>query len=275
MTAWICKTCGVEHADTDQPPDVCALCADDRQYIPAAGQQWVSQADLAGRSFEATELEPDLYEFVATPHVGIGQHTLLVRTSGGNLLWEPSGAFTPEIADTVRDLGGIAAVTASHPHLTGASVSWSHAFDGVPVYYNGDDRRWIRRPDPVIRLWTDREQVLPGVTLVQAGGHFPGSCVAHWAAGADGRGALLCGDTMMVAADRRWVSFMRSYPNDIPMSARLVRKIVAALDPLEFDRIYGGFGGFVTSDAKAAVHRSAERYIGWISDEIRDPDERL
>ena len=31
--------------------------------------------------------------------------------------------------------------------------------------------------------------MLPGVTLIQCGGHFPGSAVVHWAGGAAGAGA--------------------------------------------------------------------------------------
>jgi hypothetical protein len=66
---------------------------------------------------------------------------------------------------------------------------------------------------------------------VRCGGHFPGSAVLHWADGADGRGALFTGDTIQVVSDRRWVSFMYSYPNLIPTNAATVRQIVAAVAP--------------------------------------------
>lgn len=276
MTLWICATCGVEHAETPQPPELCAICSDDRQWVPQAGQAWTTQDELAGKhEFVLTEIEPDLFGMQVSPEFAIGQHALLVRTPGGNLLWEPSGVMTASMVEAVRDLGGIAAVTASHPHLTGASVSWSHAFGGVPVYVNADDKRWIRRPDDAIELWRDRIEVLPGLTLVQAGGHFPGSSVAQWRAGARGNGALLVGDTLMVAADRTSVSFMRSYPNYIPMSERLVRKIEAALEPLAYDRIYGAFSRTIAHGAPAVVGFSADRYVAWIRDDIRDPDERV
>src|SRR5699024_3584587 len=141
----------------------------------------------------------------------------------GNLLWEPAGFVSPEMIDTVRELGGIAAVTASHPHLRGASVTWSHEFGGVPVYVAADDRRWICRPDAVIELWQDSFEVLPGLTMTQVGGHFPGRSVLHWPDGAGGAGVLLTGDSLSVGADRASVSFMRSYPNLVPLSERLVR----------------------------------------------------
>ena len=41
----------------------------------------------------------------------------------------------------------------------------------------------------------------------------------HWPAGTKGKGALLTGDIIQVVQDRRYVSFMRSYPNLIPLGA--------------------------------------------------------
>jgi hypothetical protein len=54
---------------------------------------------------------------------------------------------------------------------------------------------------------------------------------------------------------------MYSFPMLIPLPAREVERIAAALEPWEFDRIYGGWwDSAVPRDAKAAVRRSAERY---------------
>ncbi|HKG55181.1 MAG TPA: hypothetical protein VKB04_13040, partial [Anaerolineales bacterium] len=76
------------------------------------------------------------------------------------------------------------------------------------------------------------------------------------------RGALLIGDTMQVAQDRRYVSFMYSYPNIIPLNASAIERIVQAVEPYDFDRLYGGWWDLILkNDAKAAVKRSAERYI--------------
>jgi hypothetical protein len=124
------------------------------------------------------------------------------------------------------------------------------------------------RPDPAFVVWEGETcELMDGMTLVRCGGHFPGSDVLHWSAGADGKGALLTGDTMYVVQDRRFVSFMYSYPNLIPLNAQAVERIVEAVEPYAFDRIYGGWrDSIVRSDAKAAVKRSAERYIKAISE---------
>lgn len=84
----------------------------------------------------------------------------------------------------------------------------------------------------------------------------------HWAAGSNGKGALLTGDTLMVVPDRRYVSFMYSYPNLIPLGATAIRRILKAIEPYPYDRIYSAwFGRVLAADARAAVARSAERYF--------------
>jgi hypothetical protein len=275
MSIWLCATCGIEFEA--QLPAECPVCADDRQYLPKGGQIWITLDALqATRSATVRELEPDLYAITVTPSVGIGHRGLLVRTPHGNLLFDPPGYLDDALIETLRELGGIAAIASSHPHLTGVSISLSHIFGTVPVWVNGDNQRWVMRPDPAITFWLDAAEPLPGVHLVQCGGHFAGSAVLHWHAGADGLGVILTGDTISDNADRATVTFLRSFPNRIPLSARSVRKIVAAVEPYAFDRLYSGFEpGIIETGAKDAIRFSADRYIGWITDAIRDPDERV
>jgi glyoxylase-like metal-dependent hydrolase (beta-lactamase superfamily II) len=279
MTNWLCATCGIEYGESANAPAVCPICSDERQYLPPGGQQWTTlEAVQREHTADVDEIEPDLYGITITPGVGIGHRPLLVRTPAGNLLWDAPGYIDDQLIETVKGLGGIAVIASSHPHLTGLSITWSRAFGGVPVFVNEDDRQWIQRPDDVIQRWRDREEPLPrsGLTLVQCGGHFAGSAVLHWPAGANGKGAILTGDTIRVNADRRTVSFMRSYPNLIPLSPRSVRKIVAAVEPFPYDRIHSGFRNeTLRSGAKQAVADSADRYIGWLTDELRDADERV
>jgi hypothetical protein len=54
---------------------------------------------------------------------------------------------------------------------------------------------------------------------------------------------------------------MYSYPNYIPLSMASVERIVQAVEPFEFDRIYGAFWDMVIDiDGKQIVKNSAERY---------------
>ncbi len=65
--------------------------------------------------------------------------------------------------------------------------------------------------------------------------------------------------------DRRYVSFMYSYPNLIPLGAAAIRRILETLRPYRFERIYGGWNGRVVAiEGSDAVERSAERYLRFI-----------
>ncbi|MGW4207789.1 hydrolase [Lentzea sp. NPDC004789] len=268
MTIWICGTCGVEHPDTDEPPaGICRICADERQYVRASGQSWTTLDELAAAAHELThqELEPGVHGLHREPEFAIGQWTYLVQTERGNLLWDPPNSVDQPLLDKIAELGGAAVIVASHPHMYGSQVSLSHRLGHVPVLVHSADRRWVQREDPVIEEWSGTRQVLPGITLVEAGGHFPGAAVAHVETGSGGKGSLLAGDTIVPVAAAGWVTFMRSYPNEIPLSAGLVRRIADRLEPYEFDRLYALTGGTVPTEAKGAVRRSAERYAAWVS----------
>ena len=88
----------------------------------------------------------------------------------------------------------------------------------------------------------------------------------HWPAGAKGHGVLLAGDIIQVVPDRRFVSFMYSYVNYLPLSAAMVRRIAQTVAPLAFDRIYGAFAHrTVPQDGKQVIARSVERYCRALS----------
>ncbi len=264
MTAWICATCGVQHEDTADPPGSCPICLDERQYVGWGGQRWTTQQELAsGHTNELREEEPELWGIGTSPSFAIGQRALLVRAPGGNVLWDCIPLLHPETVEAVRRLGGIDAICFSHPHFYGSMVDWSEAFGGATVWVPAADRDWVMRRPPSLRVW-DEDEVEPvaGVTLARTGGHFDGAAVLHWPTGAGGRGALLTGDTVTVVADRRWVSFMWSYPNLIPLPAATVLDIADRVGRYRFERIYGGWWGrVVVGDGAGAVRRSAERYV--------------
>jgi hypothetical protein len=263
-TNYICMTCGVQYAETEGPPEGCAICEDDRQYVGYNGQQWTTHADLcAGHRNTAEEDEPHLTGITTETPFAIAQRARLVQGAEGNVLWECISLVDDATVEVVNALGGISAIAISHPHFYSSMVEWSRAFGGVPIYLHEDNREWVMRPDPAIVYWSGETHRLgEGLTLVRCGGHFPGSTVLHWADGAGGKGVLLTGDTIYVVSDRRWVTFMYSYPNYIPLNASAVRGIVKAVEPYEFDRIYSSWKDrVVISGGKEAVRRSAERYV--------------
>ncbi|MFL4474342.1 hydrolase [Paeniglutamicibacter sp. MACA_103] len=265
MTIFSCSTCAIEHAQAPKPPESCAICEDERQWVPASGQSWTTRDELEnqGYALNVHALETDLYAVTTTPKLGIGQRGLLVRTPGGNLLFEPPGFIDAAGARRIDELGGVAAIASSHPHLTGSSIQYSHRFGHAPVYVAKADEQWIRRPDPVIELWDGKAELLPGLWMYQCGGHFAGSSVVHWPAGQDGAGVLITGDTIAVGGDAKSANAMRSYVNNIPLPARAIERILDIVTPLEFSRLYSAFG-VLREDAHATVQRSLRRYISWV-----------
>ena len=259
--AHVCVTCGTQFADGEDPPASCPICEDDRQYVGWSGQQWTTLDDLRAGHHNVVRDDLGLTGIGTEPSFAIGQRALLVRSPQGNVLWDCITVLDDATVAEVRSVGGIRAIAISHPHYYSSMVEWSHAFD-APVLLHAADREWVMRPDPQIEFWTGETRDLwAGIKLIRAGGHFPGGTVLHWPAGADGRGAMLSGDILQVASDRRWVSFMYSFPNYIPLPAVEIDRIVAALDPFAFDRVYGAWWERnVAADAKGAVRRSAERY---------------
>jgi hypothetical protein len=264
MPNFLCITCGTQYAESDHPPVACAICQDERQYIKVTGQNWTTLDRLRLTYRNSVQFqEPGLIGVGIEPHFAIGQRALFLRTPKANLLWDCLSLLDEAVVEAFRALGGLSAIAISHPHYYSATVEWSRAFGGVPIYLHVADRQWVMRPDEAVIFWEGETKTLAdGLTLIRCGGHFEGGTVLHWAGGAGEKGALLTGDILQVVADRKHVSFMYSYPNYIPLPASAVARIVAAVEPFPFDRIYGAFWDTVIqSDGKAVVQRSAERYL--------------
>jgi hypothetical protein len=264
MPAFICNTCGTQYAPGEKPPAACPICDDERQYVATAGQSWTTLPALQARSYNAwRELEPGLISIVTFPAFGIGQRAQLLRTPHGNILWDCIALIDRATVELINAMGGIKGIAISHPHYYTTMVEWSEAFGGIPVHLHAADRKWIMRDGPSLALWQgETKELLPGVTLVCAGGHYPGGTVLHWAAGAGGKGALLSGDIVQVVQDNKSVSFMWSFPNFIPLSGPRVEGVVKAIKPYAFDRVHGAFmDRTIWSDGTGVVERSAARYL--------------
>jgi glyoxylase-like metal-dependent hydrolase (beta-lactamase superfamily II) len=266
MPYYICMTCGVQYAEIPQPPEHCLICEDDRQYVGINGQHWTTLEELRTTHTNTfTPLQPNLTAIKTTPEFAIGQNPYLIQTPQGNVLWETNSLIDPATVAAIHAKGGLTAIAISHPHFYDSMVEWSYAFDNVPIYLHASNREWVMRPDPVIQFWEGETFKLnDSITLIRCGGHFPGSSVLHWN---EGQGMLLTGDTIYAVQDRRYVTFMYSYPNMIPLPPSKVRAIVAAVEPFAFDQLYSSWiARVVPHDAKAAVIRSAERYIAHITE---------
>ncbi|HXR77417.1 MAG TPA: hypothetical protein VN737_15665 [Bryobacteraceae bacterium] len=265
----ICTTCGVQYAESPNLPDYCRICADERQYVGIDGQKWTTLDELRREYKTSSHAEEQgLTSFWMEPRFAIGQRAFLIETPSGNVLWDCISLLDEPAIEYVRRRGGIDAICISHPHYYTAMVEWSREFGNAPVYLHRDDAEWVMRPAPCIQFWDGEvKNIAGGLRLIRCGGHFAGATVLHWPEASGHKGALLSGDTIQVVPDRRFVSFMWSYPNYVPLPARAVQRIIDAVEPYEFDRIYGAFPKMtVAQNGKNAVRRSAERYLRAIRD---------
>jgi hypothetical protein len=275
MPSFICTACGTQYPDSDKPPGECTICEEERQYVPPAGQSWTTLSALAARHFNSyRQYEPGVIGIGSQPAFAIGQRALLLSTPDGNVLWDCISLIDDATVTLIKGLGGLKAIGISHPHFYTTMGAWGRTF-GCPVYVHAADRKWIMRPDPAVEHWEGETlEILPGVTMIRGGGHFPGGCVLHWENGAEGRGVLFSSDIATIAVDRKFFSFMRSYPNLIPLSAREVEGIARALAPFSYDRVYGHFfDSVMRAGAQAAMEKSVARYLAAIAGTARPEGE--
>lgn len=260
-----CATCGVER-DADRADEACAICVDERQYLPPDGaQRWLDPRRPDPRARLVIEqVEPGVHALTQHDCPGIGQVPLLVETRAGVVMIEMPAHVDDRAIAQVAAVGPLVGIIASHPHMYGLQSLWSAAFDDCPVHISAADEHWLGHRPTNTLVWSGELRIADDLVASQPGGHFPGSMVAHWT-GRDGKGVLFTGDTIAPSPAAGWVSFMRSYPNQIPLSAAVVSRIAHHVARYDFDRLYGNFGTGVRHDASEAVQRSAGRYVDWVS----------
>ena len=263
MTAYICQTCGTQYNNSDQPPDHCVICEDDRQYVGWEGQNWTSHDKLKDSYQQRIENEEGHLAIGITPTFAIDQRAFLLPTDTGNILWECVSLVTQEAIDTIMDKGGIDRIIISHPHFYSSMVEWSEAFGGVEILLHEADRKWVMRDHPNITFWSgDQHSLSDTVTLIRVGGHFPGSTALHWSEDPTKNGALFPGDALQVAVDRRHVSFMYSYPNMLPMQTSDVVAMRERIKDLSFDNVFGyTWYRNIIGGGRKAVDESFDRYL--------------
>lgn len=205
MIAFMCRACGTQFEPSTEPPGVCPICRDERQFVPPTGQAWTTLPGLIADHMLTVKHEAGVLGIGCSPSFAIGQRALLVRAASGNILWDCISFLDTATVELLQALGGIAAIAISHPHFYTTMLEWSRAFGGIPIYLHAVDRQWVMRSGPEIVFWDgETKTVAPGVTLIRVGGHFDGSTVMHVG---DGDGALFSGDMPQVLPDGRHVAF--------------------------------------------------------------------
>ena len=190
-----------------------------------------------------------------------GTNTYVIDCGDGQALVVDPGPHIERHVDAIVEAAQrqhlrIAAIALTHGHPDHAPAAAPLAARcGAPVYAH---------PKSTVRH--DRELLLEGPLNVGSTAlhtiDAPGHTFDHVVFYLPPERALFTGDVMQVTQDRKFVSFMYSYPNYIPVNAATARRIGEIMEPLAFDRIYGAFSQrVIASGAKAASRTSVERYL--------------
>ena len=172
MPLYICTACGTQYPDSAKAPADCPICEEERQYVPPRGQTWTTLEALSQSHMNSFH-EYDTGLIGISAGFAIGQRALLVRTEGGNILWDCVATLDAATVSMIKGLGGLKAIAISHPHFYTTMNEWAEAFD-CPIHLNAADRDWIMRKGPAVKLWDgDTLKLWDGLTLVRCGGHFP------------------------------------------------------------------------------------------------------
>lgn len=256
----LCKACGTSYEVADALPEHCDICQDERQYVPATGQEWVDFAALcASHTNKWRQHDSTLLSIRTVPGFAIDQRAFLLRTPEGNILWDCIATLDDATKMLITSLGGLKAIAISHPHYYTTMQDWADEFN-APIYLHANDRKWVMRDSPWIKFWDgDTLELTRDVSVIRLGGHFAGGCVLHWARD---EGVVLSGDIVQVTPGAHAVSFMWSYPNMLPLPAATVSDITHRLSTVKFKQLYGAFEGKdITKNADDIVQRSGEKYV--------------
>jgi hypothetical protein len=256
----ICSTCGTQYAGTDQ--HICFICSDERQYIPPTGQAWTSHRRLLqDHQVAILQMEDNLYQLTISPAFGIGQRALLLLSPGGNILWDCIPLLDGPVTEFINSFGGLKAIAISHPHFYSNMNQWGARFD-CPVFIHAKDSNWVFNKGEHVELWEGEQKFLwDEISLLNLGGHFPGSSILHARRSSPG-GIVLSGDTVLASTDNKHISAMYSYPNRIPLPIHEVHRIMNRLATLEFDKLYSAFPNLgIKENVKEILSFSLARYI--------------
>lgn len=270
MNYYVCETCGVQYEKSTVEPSECKICTEERQYVSVDGQKWTTLEQLVASSLYKNKItfeEDGLHSVKTVPTFGIGQTAYLIQNSHFNLLWDCITYIDNETIIKINELGGINAIALSHPHYYSSQVDWAEAFD-APIYIHEDDKEWVTRPSEHIVFWSGEELILQeGIVLHRVGGHFKGATVLEWQNNKK-EDVLFVGDIIRVVADRRWVTFMYSYPNFIPLPTNIVKRIASQIDTFNFEKLFDAFHRVIEKEAKERVQISANRYIAALENKL-------
>ncbi|MEN3224831.1 MBL fold metallo-hydrolase [Mycolicibacterium porcinum] len=174
-----------------------------------------------------TQIRSDLWETrTDTPFPGLATHSYLWTSGGRNALFYCPA--TDADFDAVDSLGGVDDQYLSHQDEAGPMLARIADRFGSRLHAPEAERETIGRHSPIDVPLSSRHVDDRGVEVIPTPGHTPGS-TSYLIQGAQGR-YLFTGDTMFVAADGRWSTFVIPGVGDAAAMADSLH-VLASLQP--------------------------------------------
>ncbi len=241
-----CRHCGHWHLwFAGRTPDACLVCSDVRNALPDDGFAFATpeavDAAVDNRWFEAA---PGIWGYETRPAFGLGSIGWLIEGGDGaakvNVGFEAAAWYGDAALDHIASLGGIDALSCSHPHGMGALWQLQERFAPPVVAMQRDGIRYTKA-FRVTWPWDDALELAPGLVLHHVGGHYEGHAVLHDAA----RRVLFAGDTLKIDLDAagrpRALSCHKAYHYAIPLSHAELRHYRQVFAKLPFEHVFTPF----------------------------------
>ena len=241
LPAFICDNCGFWQRHFAAPP-ACPMCLDARHVVPEDGWCFHSVAEAQTRfPCHWAEVEPGVWRFWNEPVSGIGPSAYLIVTAAGNMGFEGCPVFSEAALDHIATLGGMAVLSASHPHSYGALAQLQDRFD-PELALPAADFTWSAALQ-VSWPYDDHLEPLPGLELHRTAGHFDGHAVLYDRA----RKILFCGDALKFELDpgnprrARTISAHKAFVRGVPLTPAELRRYREVFAPLDFRQTWTPF----------------------------------
>ena len=241
LPAYACTHCG-HWQRWPGVPQVCPVCADVRNALPADGFVFltVPEVDALVTCSWGPSAIAGVTEFACTPRFGLDSRGWVIETDDGLVGFECAPWYDDAALDELRRRGGLRVMAASHVHGYGALWRLQAELEPPVVCVGVRDLVWTK----AFRVTWPADDVLqlaPDLVLHRTGGHFEGHSVLHDSR----RGVLFCGDSLKVdlAEDGTPVALSahKAFHAQIPLSHGELREYLAVVGALSFGAVLTPF----------------------------------
>ncbi len=253
LPAYVCDNCGYWQRHFDRPRS-CPMCLDARHVVPQAGWRFHALEEAQARwPCHWAQVEPGVWRYWNDPVDGIGPSSYLIVAPQGNMVFEGCSVFSEAALRHMESLGGVAALSASHPHSYGAIWQVQDRFDPELALHPGD----LAWSGALQVSWPYDEglEPLPGLELHLTAGHFDGHSVLYDRE----RRILFCGDALKFELDpadpRRalTISAHKAFVRGIPLTPGELRRYREVFARLDFVQTWTPFEQAANSGRREAL----------------------